>query len=168
MSTSTTSTFPDTIFPLVLPLQRSTDRREVDPLRGDPAIEDRRSPLGPRGEVLAAVVLLAITVWHFMPLPHRVEVSNAGAVPMRGVVLRVGDEEITAGDLAPGQRFFHTLFVRRRLGSTIEASALVDGSRTSLGQCGDGLLSAMHTRVALHDGGLDGCRSEPPRIGYLP
>lgn len=168
-----TNTFHDTMHAVVLQRVAGAPEayRGASELQRDQKDKGRREPLWPHGEVVVAVVLLALTVWHFMPLPHRVEVENTSASPLHGVVLRVGDEDVAAGDLAPGQRFWHTAFMRRRLGSTIEASALVDGSRTSLGRCDGGILSAMHTRIALHGGAIDDgrdCRTEQPRIGFLP
>lgn len=125
----------------------------------------------PTGSALVTVgVVLAAAAWHFLPLHHRVDVANATDSTMRGVVLRVGGEEIAAGDLAPGQSFGHTFFQRRHLGSAIEAYAMIDGKRQRLGQCGNGVLASTRTHVSLHGSSLDerDCRTVQPDIGRLP
>ena len=121
--------------------------------------------------VLAGIAITAAAVLHMSPVHYRVGLTNTTASPLRGVVVRMGADKVSLGDLAPGESFGHT-FVRSSRPGAIDVSAIVDGKRAALGQCPVVDSERSQTRIVVRGPVLDDTRDcvsdAPRRVGWLP
>jgi hypothetical protein len=121
--------------------------------------------------VLACVSIAALTAMHLSPVHYRVGLTNTTERPLHSLVMRMGGESVSLGDLAPGASVSHT-FVRSSRPGAVDVSTVVDGKPRALGQCPVIGSERSQTRIVVRGPALDDARDcmpdAPRRVGWLP